>query len=151
MSVATGAILAIHVPRGRMLYDNLKEVLLFLSVVDVGGFAAGSRARGLSRSAAGKAIRRLEDELGVRLLNRTTRAISLTDEGHVFYDHAQRIVSVVKDAETSVASGRGVVRGRLRLTVPDAFGRLLVLPLIGKFLATSPQLRIEVSFTDRPA
>lgn len=119
-----------------MLRANLNEILVFMAVVDEGSFVAGGQAMGLSRSAAGKAITRLEDRLGVRLLNRTTRALSLTDEGRVFYDRGLQILSAVDDAEASVAAtGRaGTPRGVLRLTVPAAFGRLVVLPLLQKIL-----------------
>lgn len=136
-----------------MLRANLNEILAFMAVVDEGSFVAGGQAMGLSRSAAGKAITRLEDRLGVRLLNRTTRALSLTDEGRVFYDRGLQILAAVDDAEASVAAtGRaGTPRGVLRLTVPDAFGRLVVLPLLQKYLAAWPDVQAEVSFSDRPA
>jgi DNA-binding transcriptional LysR family regulator len=106
---------------------------------------------GLSRSAAGKAVTRLEDRLGVRLFNRTTRALSLTDEGRVFYERGQQILAAVDDAEASVMRRPGKPKGVLRLTVPDAFGRLVVLPILKKYIQTWPGIQVEVSFTDRPA
>lgn len=139
-----------HTLRG-MLRANLNEILVFMAVVDEGSFIAGGRAMGLTRSAAGKAVNRLEDRLGVRLLNRTTRALNLTDEGRVFYDRGLQILAAVDDAESSVVGHPGTPRGLLRLTVPDAFGRLVVLPLLGKYLQAWPDVQIEVSFTDRPA
>lgn len=96
-------------------------------------------------------MNRLEDRLGVRLLNRTTRALSLTDEGRVFYDRGLQILAAVDDAEASVAGHAGTPRGLLRLTVPDAFGRLVVLPLLKKYLEAWPDIQVEVSFTDRQA
>ena len=69
-----------------MLRANLNDILIFMAVVDRGSFVAGGEAMGLTRSAAGKAVSRLEDRLGARLLNRTTRALSLTDEGRTLYD-----------------------------------------------------------------
>ncbi|MBJ2157324.1 LysR family transcriptional regulator [Variovorax sp. IB41] len=134
-----------------MLRANLNEILVFLSVVDEGSFIAGGQAMGLTRSAAGKAVSRLEDRLGVRLLNRTTRTLSLTDEGRVFHERGLQILSAVDEAEASVAGRSGTPRGVLRLTVPDAFGRLVVLPLLQKYLAAWPDLQAEVSFTDRVA
>ncbi|KYF66570.1 LysR family transcriptional regulator [Sorangium cellulosum] len=134
-----------------MLRANLNEILVFMAVVDEGSFIAGGQAMGLTRSAAGKAVNRLEDRLGVRLLNRTTRALSLTDEGRVFYDRCLQILAAVDDAEASVAGRSGTPRGLLRLTVPDAFGRLVVLPLLRKYLEAWPDLQVEVSFTDRLA
>ncbi|MGO4728748.1 MULTISPECIES: LysR family transcriptional regulator [unclassified Inquilinus] len=133
------------------LRANLNEVLVFLAVVDAGSFVAGGQAMGLTRSAAGKAVGRLEDRLGARLLNRTTRTLSLTDEGRVFYDRGQRILAAVDEAEASVAGNAGTPRGLLRLTVPDAFGRLVILPLLARYLAAWPELQVEVSFTDRRA
>ncbi|WP_438017147.1 LysR family transcriptional regulator [Sorangium sp. So ce315] len=134
-----------------MLRANLNEILVFMAVVDEGSFIAGGQAMGLTRSAAGKAVNRLEDRLGVRLLNRTTRSLSLTDEGRVFYERGLQILAAVDDAEASVARPSGTPRGLLRLTVPDAFGRLVVLPLLRKYLETWPEMKMEVSFTDRQA
>jgi DNA-binding transcriptional LysR family regulator len=134
-----------------MLRANLNEILVFLSVVDEGSFIAGGQAMGLTRSAAGKAVSRLEDRLGVRLLNRTTRTLSLTDEGRVFHERGLQILSAVDEAEASVAGRSGTPRGVLRLTVPDAFGRLVVLPLLQQYLADWPDLQAEVSFSDRVA
>lgn len=86
-----------------MLRSNLNEILVFMAVVDEGSFVAGGRAMGLTRSAAGKAVSRLEDRLGVRLLNRTTRTLSLTDEGRLFYDRGVQILAAIDDAESSKA------------------------------------------------
>ncbi|WP_437833104.1 LysR family transcriptional regulator [Sorangium sp. So ce1153] len=134
-----------------MLRANLSDILVFMAVVEEGSFIAGGQAMGLTRSAAGKAVNRLEDRLGVRLLNRTTRALSLTDEGRVFYDRGLQILAAVDDAEASVAGRSGTPRGLLRLTVPDAFGRLVVLPLLRRYLEAWPDIQVEVSFTDRLA
>ena len=132
-----------------MLEANLNELLVFMAVVDAGSFVAGGQATGLTRSAAGKAVGRLEDRLGVRLLNRTTRTLSLTDEGRAFYDRGLVVLQAINDAEASVVGCAGTPRGILRLTVPDAYGRLVILPLISEYLASWPDLQIEVSFTDR--
>lgn len=134
-----------------MLRANLNEIFVFMAVVDAGSFVAGGQAMGLTRSAAGKAVTRLEDGLGVRLLNRTTRTLSLTDEGRVFYDRGLQILASIDDAEASMAGRAGTPRGILRLTVPDAFGRLVILPLLKKYLETWSEIQVEVSFTDRLA
>ncbi|MBY2938237.1 LysR family transcriptional regulator [Rhizobium leguminosarum] len=130
---------------------NLNDILIFMAVVDAGSFIAGGQAMGLSRSAAGKAVIRLEDRLGARLLNRTTRTLNLTDEGRMFYERGLHILASVDEAEASVAGQNSTLRGVLRLTVPDAFGRLIVLPLLEKYLRAWPEVQVEVSFTDRPA
>ncbi|HEX2528560.1 MAG TPA: LysR family transcriptional regulator [Geminicoccus sp.] len=105
-----------------MLRANLNEILVFMAVADAGSFIAGGKAVGLTRSASGKAISRLEDKLGTRLLNRTTRTLSLTDEGRLLYDHGHRILAAIDDAEASVMGRPGTPGGLLRLTVPDASG-----------------------------
>lgn len=134
-----------------MLRANLNDIQVFMAVVDAGSFIAGGHAMGLSRSAAGKAITRLEERLGTRLLNRTTRALSLTDEGREFYQRGLQILASVDDAEASVAGTKSTARGVLRLTVPAAFGRLLLLPLLAKYLAAWPDVQVEMSFSDRLA
>lgn len=130
---------------------NLNDILIFMAVVDAGSFVGGGQAMGLSRSAAGKAVIRLEDRLGARLLTRTTRSLSLTEEGRLFYERGLQILASVDEAEASVAGKSGTPRGVLRLTVPEAFGRLVVLPLLENYLRVWPDLQAEVSFTDRLA
>ncbi|WGF89228.1 LysR family transcriptional regulator [Marinivivus vitaminiproducens] len=130
---------------------NLNDILVFMAVVDGGSFVAGGRATGMTRSAAGKAVGRLEDRLGARLLNRTTRALSLTDEGRAYYERGRDILQAVEDADASVAGRAGTPRGLLRLTLPAAYGRLVILPLIGRYLDDWPELQVEASMSDRPA
>lgn len=128
---------------------NLNDIAVFMAVADAGSFSAGGRVSGLTRSAAGKAVARLEDRLGVRLLNRTTRALSLTDEGRSFHAHGLRVIDAVDQAEASVVSPTGVPRGVLRLSAPHAFGQRVIMPFIETFLAQWPATQIEASFTDR--
>ncbi|WMJ69213.1 LysR family transcriptional regulator [Stenotrophomonas sp. 24(2023)] len=128
---------------------NLDEMRAFVAVVDAGSFVAGGRLLGLTRSAAGKAITRLETHLGVRLLNRTTRTLGLTDDGQVFYQHCTQIFSSLEDAEGSVGQNSGVPRGTLRISLPDALGRSQVLPLLADYRQRWPQVQIEASFSDR--
>lgn len=133
-----------------MTSANLNDLAVFVAVVDAGSFAAGGQSLGLSRSAAGKAIARLESRLGTRLLQRSTRALSLTVEGQTFYAHCRTILAAVDAAEASVAGpDGGVPRGVLRVTMPDAFGRLVVLPLLQGYLDAWPDVQVELSFTDR--
>lgn len=128
---------------------NLNDIAVFMAVADAGSFAAGARVSGLTRSAAGKAVSRLEDRLGVRLLNRTTRALSLTDEGRSFHAHGLRVIDAVDQAEASVSAPTGVPRGILRLSAPHALGQRVLMPLIETFLDHWPGTQIEASFTDR--
>ncbi|AMN81405.1 MULTISPECIES: LysR family transcriptional regulator [Pseudomonas] len=134
-----------------MLRTNLNEMLIFMAVVDAASFVAGGQTMGLTRSAAGKAVTRLEDNLGVRLLNRTTRTLSLTDEGRALYDQGLQILAAVDTAQNSIGQPSGTPRGLLRLTLPDAFGRRVVLPLLDTYLKTWPDVQVEVSFSDRMA
>lgn len=128
---------------------NLDEMRAFVAVVVSASFVAGGRSLGLTRSAAGKAVTRLEAHLGVRLLNRTTRTLSLTDDGQVFYQHCVQIFSQLEDAEGSVGQNTGVPRGTLRVSLPDALGRSQVLPLLAEYRQRWPQVQIEASFSDR--
>lgn len=131
-----------------MVGSKVNDILIFLSVVDAGNFVAGGQAFGLSRSTAGKAVARLEGRYGVRLLNRTTRALSLTQEGRRLYEHGQAIRAAVEAADANVVGDPGVPRGTLRITAPDALGRKLLLPTIQKFLQKWPDVRIEARFSD---
>lgn len=130
---------------------NLDEIIAFMAVVDARSFSGGGQAIGLTRSAAGKAITRIEKRLGVRLLNRTTRKLSVTDEGRVFYEHCTRVISVLEEAEASVGQKSATPTGLLRLTLPDAFGRIHVLPLLRRYMAEWPDLQVDVNFSDRIA
>ncbi|MTH96888.1 LysR family transcriptional regulator [Roseibium sp. RKSG952] len=131
-----------------MPHTNLNDIQIFMAVVDAGSFVAGGKAMGLSRSAAGKAISRLESHFGTRLLNRSSRTLSLTDEGRVFHDHGLRILESVAAAETSLSGPKSVPRGVLRLTVPDAYGRRVILPIVEKYLGTWPDVQVGMSFSD---
>ncbi len=93
-----------------MLRANLNDIQVFMAVVDAGSFVAGGQTMGLSRSAAGKAIARLEQRLSVRLLHRTTRSLGLTDEGREFYRRGLQILASVDDAEASVARAENSAR-----------------------------------------
>ncbi|MEF0943987.1 LysR family transcriptional regulator [Rhizobium sp. BR 362] len=132
-----------------MRQGNFDEIITFMSVVEAGGFVGGAKLMGLSRSAAGKSLARLENRLGVRLINRTTRSFSLTDEGKTFHDRCKLILTSMEEAEASIRAAPRVPTGSLRISVPDAFGRRYVLPLVREYMERWPDLRVEVSFTDR--
>ena len=131
-----------------MADSKVNDILVFLSVVDTGSFASGGKALGLSRSTAGKAVARLEDRYGVRLLNRTTRAISLTEDGQRLYHKGQAIQAAIAKADTSMAGADGIPSGTLRIAAADALGRRILMPVVRKFQQKWPQVRFEISFSD---
>jgi len=130
------------------MLDHFGDVLAFVRVADTGSFTQASEKLGLTRSAVGKSITRLEENLATRLIHRTTRSVSLTEEGRLFYDHALRILCEVDDAEATLAERNQIPKGRLRLDIPTAFGRLHVLPILQRFLALWPGLEADVTFSD---
>ena len=129
--------------------DRASEMLIFVRCVDDGSFSAAARSLDMTPSAISKQIRRLEDRLGARLFNRTTRRISLTEAGRDFYDRCSRIMSDIEEAEEAVSSLQDQVRGTLRVTATAAFARGEVLPRINHFLERHPALNLEFELTDR--
>ena len=132
-----------------MIGSKVNDILLFLSVVETGSFVAAGKLFGLSRSTAGKAIARLEDGYGARLLNRSTRALDMTEEGKRLYKHGLAIRDAIAATDDSIASHSGIPRGLLRITAPDAIGRRLLLPTVRRYLETWPETQIEMSLSDR--
>ena len=128
--------------------DHLGDLLAFVRVADAQSFTAAADKLGLSRSAIGKCIARLEQGLGARLLHRSTRSVSLSDEGRVFYAHALRILAEVENAADAMDSRRQAPRGRLRLDLPVSLGRLHVMPLLRDYLREWPEVEADVSFSD---
>ncbi|MCY1529974.1 HTH-type transcriptional regulator DmlR [compost metagenome] len=119
-----------------------------MRVADSQSFTAAADKLGLSRSAIGKCIARLEQGLGARLLHRSTRSVSLSDEGRVFYEHALRILAEVENAADAMDSRKQAPRGRLRLDLPVSLGRLHIMPLLRDYLREWPEVEADVSFTD---
>ncbi|WP_184584759.1 LysR family transcriptional regulator [uncultured Sulfitobacter sp.] len=131
-----------------MADSKVNDILLFMSVAETGNFTTAGRAFGLSRSTAGKAVTRLEDRYGARLLNRTTRAVSLTEAGQRLYAQGEAIRVAIAAADARMEVSDGIPKGTLRIAAPDALGRRLVLPVIKKFQTTWPDIRFEISFSD---
>ncbi|PJI86051.1 DNA-binding transcriptional LysR family regulator [Yoonia maricola] len=132
-----------------MIGSKVNDILVFLSVVEIGSFVAAGKTFGLSRSTAGKAVARLEEGYGVRLLNRTTRALDLTEEGRSLYEHGQAVRAAIEAADESVAGDPKTPRGTLRITAPDGLGRRLLLPTVYRYLEHWPETQIEMSLSDR--
>lgn len=131
-----------------LVLDHLGDVRAFVQVAQAQSFTLAAQRLGISRSAAGKSIGRLERGLATRLLHRTTRNVSLTDEGHLFYEHALRILTEVDEAQAALAWRNSEPRGRLRLDLPVTLGRLHIVPILRRYLAQWPELWAEISFSD---
>mgnify|MGYP003627589928 CR=1 FL=1 len=127
--------------------DRARALEIFAAVADQGSFSAAGRQLGLTPSAVSRAVDRIEERLGVRLLLRTTRALSLTAEGHSYLCAARRILTDLGDAEQAIAD-QGAPRGRLRVSAALSHGRLCIVPLLGKFTARYPHILVDISLTD---
>lgn len=121
----------------------------FVETVRHGGFSRAGRELGLTPASISRQVSRLEDSLGLRLLNRTTRQVSLTEAGELFYDRVSHVVADLAEADEIVRSLRGGPSGLLRVTAPASFGRLHIAPSLGGFLAAYPQIKLDLVFTDR--
>jgi len=129
--------------------ERLKGLEAFVFTADFGSFTAAAERLNLTNSAVGKSVARLEARLGVRLFERSTRTLSLTDAGAAYYRTCARVLTDLAEAESVLAAQRMEPTGHLRLDVPAAFGRMKVLPLLLPFFAQHPNLRPHLSFTDR--
>ncbi|WP_428248866.1 LysR substrate-binding domain-containing protein [Ferrovibrio sp.] len=129
--------------------DKLAEMTCFLRVVDSAGFAAAAVSLGLTPSGVSKQIARLEDRLGARLLQRTTRRVSLTTEGRAYYEQAREILADIETMEASVGGAERVARGLLRVNVAHGFGMAQIVPLIPAFCERHPQIEVQLNFADR--
>ncbi|MEM5369954.1 LysR family transcriptional regulator [Paraburkholderia azotifigens] len=129
--------------------DRLDGVMTFVQVVEAGSFAVAAERLNLTRSAVGKVIARLETRLGVRLIHRTTRSQSLTEDGQAYYERCVRALAELEAAEAELEGGRRTPRGRLRVSLPLAFGQLCVAPVLMNLARRHPKLQIDMSFSDR--
>ena len=129
--------------------DRFDEINAFAAVADARSFTHGARRLGVSSAQVSKLVARLENRLGARLLNRTTRSLSLTDLGTSFYDRCREALSQLDQAESEVTEARGVPRGKLRVDVPVSLGRLLIVPALPRFIAQHPEVTVQMSMNDR--
>lgn len=128
--------------------DRLNGLMAFARTAELGSFVAAGRALGLSASAVGKSVARLEQELGVRLLQRSTRQVGLTQEGSLFNERVRRILDDIDDAEAMLSRTRETPHGRLRVSTPIATYHLL-LPVLPDFMALYPEIELDIDFADR--
>ncbi|MFT8421777.1 MAG: LysR family transcriptional regulator [Gluconacetobacter sp.] len=126
----------------------MSGIISFVQAAEHLSFVAAGRALGISASAVGKNVAKLEDSIGVRLFHRTTRRISLTEEGAAFYERCRRILDDLRDAEAMVSDTRRVPRGRLRVSVPT-IGYRFLLPILPEFRRRYPDIELDIDFNDR--
>ncbi|MGV0985799.1 MAG: LysR family transcriptional regulator [Limnohabitans sp.] len=129
--------------------DKLKAFDTFVSVATKGSLTAAARGEGVAPAIIGRRLDALEEHLGVKLLVRTTRRITLTHEGSAFLEDCQRLLSDVANAEASVSAGGVKASGHLRITAPAGFGRRHVAPLVPKFRELHPDVTISLNLSDR--
>jgi DNA-binding transcriptional LysR family regulator len=129
--------------------DRLAAIQVFAQVVEAGSFAKAAERLGLSTSATSRQVADLEAHLQTRLLNRTTRRVSLTESGRAFYERAVQLLADLTEAEAEASSAAVVPRGTIRLTTSVNFGVRHVAPAIAEFLRRHPEVRFDVSLSDR--
>lgn len=129
--------------------DRLECDRMFLAVMETGSFTGAAEKLGTSSGQASKLLSRLEGELGVRLLNRTTRSVSPTEAGSAYHDRLKPLVEELEALDLDIRNISQSPRGRLRLTAPLTFGTLEMAPALNEFAVRYPEIELDVSFTDR--
>jgi DNA-binding transcriptional LysR family regulator len=129
--------------------DKLRAMETFVRIVERGSLTAAAESLQASLPSVVRSLAALEAALDVRLLNRTTRRIALTDEGREYYARCQRVLAEVDDAEAALSARRAVPKGRLRVTAPVMFGRLHVAPVLTEFMGRFPAVKVELILLDR--
>jgi LysR family transcriptional activator of dmlA len=130
--------------------DAPSELAFFVLLAKQGSLSATARELDITPPAVTKRLAQMEQRLGVRLLNRTTRRVSLTNEGEVYLAHATHILAEIKDMEERVASSRAAPKGLLRVNATLGFGRTTIAPLISAFAKRYPEVEVQLELTDRP-
>ncbi|MEM8809715.1 MAG: LysR family transcriptional regulator [Cyanobacteria bacterium P01_G01_bin.38] len=129
--------------------EDLNQLVPFVRVVTDGNFTQAARKLGMTPSGVSRTISRLEAELGVQLLTRTTRRLSLTHEGEIFYRRCVQILQDVEEAELSVTQSQSVPQGNLSIGIPVAFGQAVLLPVMAEFSKRYPLISTSLFFSDR--
>ncbi|HEY3539080.1 MAG TPA: LysR family transcriptional regulator [Trinickia sp.] len=129
--------------------DRLTSLGVFVAAVEEGSFAAAARRFGLSAAMAGKHVSAIEAELNTRLLQRTTRRLSLTDAGQTYYERSKRILEAFEEANREVGDSQGTARGVLRVAAPVTFGAMHLGEVVARYLDDHPHVKVEVVLGDR--
>lgn len=127
--------------------DKLNGITVFVQVAESRSFVAAGRLLGVSASAVGKSIARMEEKLGARLFHRNTRSINLTSEGSLFLERCRRVLNELEAAEQELSGSRETPRGKLRISLP-LLGNVLFMQL-SRFMQRYPEIQLELDFTDR--
>lgn len=126
------------------------DLIFFVMIVKERSLSAAARELSVTPAAISKRLAKLEDRLGVALMNRTTRQLRLTEEGELYYDKAVEILAELEDLETLVSSSQGAPKGLLRVNAPLGFGRTYITPIVSKFVRQYPKMEIQLQLTDHP-
>ena len=129
--------------------QNLEPVRIFITVADMGSFTHAADSLGIQKGRVSTAVRKLEEDVGVRLLHRTTRSVQLTEDGRLFLARARDLLADVDSLHSMFASDRTALRGRLRVDLPSELARSTIIPALPAFMASHPELELELSSTDR--
>jgi DNA-binding transcriptional LysR family regulator len=129
--------------------DKFQELSVFAAVVDAGSFVRAAEALDMSKPAVSRHVAELKSRLGVRLLHRTTRRLSLTEEGEVFYGRCRELLANLEEAEAEITSRTGKASGQLKVSAPVSFGLLHLAPLWAGFMARHPDVVLDITLSDR--
>lgn len=129
--------------------DSLEGLTIFVQVIESGSFSAAATELGHAVSHISKAITKLEQRLGARLINRTTRSLSLTDVGQVYFEKAKQIVSEAREAEQSIHQLQDSPSGRLKISLPTSFGQSHMQPVVREFMQRYPDVKLQIDFSSR--
>lgn len=129
--------------------DRFEDLRALVTVVSAGGFAAGAERLGVAKSAVSRRVRELEDRLGARLFDRTTRRVQLTETGREFHDRAVDLLAQLDEAEEAASSASGELRGRIRVAAPVSFTTHCLAPAVDRFLELHPAVTLSIDTDDR--
>jgi DNA-binding transcriptional LysR family regulator len=128
--------------------ENLSALAAFIQAADAGSFGGAAKALGISVPAISKSVKSLEDGFGVRLFHRTTRGLTLTDEGQSYLERVRPLLEALQQASADMREAQGVVEGVLRVSAPTGFGRHCIVPLLPEFLRAHPGVQIDLHLDD---
>jgi DNA-binding transcriptional LysR family regulator len=136
-------------PEHEVTMQNLEPLRIFVTVADMESFTRAAESLGIQKGRVSTVVRKLEEDVGVRLLHRTTRRVQLTEDGRVLHARARDLLAEVDDLHSMFAGDHVALRGRLRVDLPTAVARTAIVPVLPQFMAAHPELELEVSSTDR--